>query len=129
MRHFDASGQLARSTSQAANWKGVSETDVNDPRRLAEALRELQARLAKLEAKTPPEAAEYVLDVGTAGAISSVYHGFDSAVRWTITHWSGPNVTYQLVEDSSSDRNYLNLRSYQAGRAVVRIEPSQHGVF
>lgn len=128
MRHYNLDGTVAKSTAYPASFIGISESDAKDPKRLSEVLRELQGRMGALESKGPPESIEYVLDVGAGGAITRVYHGLSSSIRWYITTWVGPAGAYILVQDESSDTNYLALRSYASGRIVLRIEPSQHGV-
>lgn len=127
-RSFDSRGTLRKGTPAPANRRGISRDEAADPSRLSEALRDIYDRLGVLEARAAPEATEYVLDVGTAGAITRLYHGFGSSVRWTVCHWSGPNASWALVQDDLSDPDYLVLRSYQAGRVVLRIEPSQFSV-
>ncbi len=117
-----------RGLSQAVS---IQDEDIKEPTRLAETIRQMMLRVNKLEAQQVPEATEFELVVGTAGALSELPHNFNTAVRWWVTSWlqasgvaypvSGPS----LAEDSTSTANTLFLRSYVAGRAVVRVEPSQ----
>lgn len=129
MRFFDLFGRLQRATRAKSVRKGVSERFVDDPNRLSELLSDLEARVAQLEAKELPEAVEFEVDVGTAGAPVQLNHNLDCPVRFFVTSWkSSTNNPPSLLLDTSSTTFMLVLRSYVAGRAIIRIEPSQFTV-
>lgn len=127
MRSYTLDGVLRTSTRSPAKTRGYNDQDIAQPSRLAEAFRDVQDRLAALEGKSGPEAAEYALVAGTAGARLTVYHGFGSPVRWWVTDVSSAVAGPSLVRDDTSDANTLVLRSYVSCSIVLRIEPSQHG--
>lgn len=130
MRFISKTGLVAkfrRFVSQASN---VQESDVKDTTKLADLLRSVMRRVSDVEARLPPEAVEFEVDCPATGTVS-ISHNFGTAVRWYVTTWTQTdNVAYpeagaELVQDATSSANTLVLRSYRAGRAVVRVEQSQ----
>lgn len=122
-------GKTRRSVAQSAS---VEDLDVKDPAKVGEALRQLTARLNKLEAAAQPEATEFEVDLLDTGALVELPHGFKTRqVRWTVVGWFckvggvSPVQPPNLVYDGSSTTTSLFLRSYVAGRAIIRVEPSQ----
>ena len=126
-------GKTRRGISQAASVHLHTDDDgkVKDLGELAKVLRQMTARVNKLEAALPPEATEFEVNVGSGGALVELFHNFKGPVRWWVTGWlqtsgsaypvSGP----LLAQDSSSTSTSLFLRSYLSGRAIIRVEPSQ----
>jgi len=122
-------GRTRRAVSQPAS---VQDLDVKDPAKIGEALRQLTVRLNKLEAQAAPEATEFEVDLPGTGALVELPHGFKTRqVRWTVVGWFcrvgsvSPAAQPNLVYDPSSTVTSLFLRSYQQGRAIIRVEPSQ----
>ena len=122
-------GKTRRAVSQAAS---VEDLDVKEPAKVGEALRQLTARLNKLEAAAPPEPTEFEVDLLDTGTLIELPHGFKTRqVRWSVVGWFckvggvSPVQPPNLVYDGSSTPTSLFLRSYVAGRAIVRVEPSQ----
>lgn len=116
-------GKARRNVTQAAS--------VSDEKDVVEQLRQTMLRLNKLEANTPPEAVEFEVVVSTAGALVELVHNFNCPVRWYVVAWGAasggglPAAGVSLVQDATSTVDTLFLRSYVAGKAVVRVEPSQ----
>lgn len=122
-------GKARRGLSQGLSI-GTDVDGKTSPGQLAEQLRQVMLRVNRLEAVAPPEPTEFEVAVSTAGALVSLRHSFGVPVRWWVTSWgtttagTPPVATHALVMDATSDSDTLVLRSYVAGRAVVRIEPS-----
>lgn len=125
MRFFDINGVLAKARRFVSISSSVSESDVTDPKKLAELLKNLVSQVGKLENKSTPEAVEYELDVSNGGTKVRIRHGFNSPVRFYVTHWSNSSGAPSLVWDTTSTPDLLVLKSYVSGRAIVRIEPVQ----
>ncbi len=135
MRFIDVSGTLARARRFVSFSQNVSEDEVQQPNKLAEILRAVLRRMSELEARTPPEGIEFEVEVGTLGALTTMQHNLNSGVRFTIVYWTKvragttyPTTAPILIADETSDLNKLVVRSYVAGRAVVRIEPTFKGI-
>jgi len=124
-----AIGKARRAISQTSS---VSEEDVKDTGKLAENLRQIVARVNKLEAALQPEATEFEVNLPDSGTLVELPHGFKTtSVRWTVVGWFSqaggvsPTEAPRLVYDSSSTALSLFLRSYIKGRAIIRVEPAQ----
>lgn len=134
MRFFDILGNLKGSRRFVSGAANVQDEEVKDPVKLAEILRNLMRRISDAESSISPEAQEYELEVGTAGLLTSINHNLNCSVRYTVVFWtktrSGgyPTAGPALVAQETSTDNTLDLRSYSAGRAIIRIEPSFKGV-
>ena len=135
MRFVGIDGTLAKARRFVSSALNVSEDEVSIPGKLAEILRQSLRRVAELEARTPPEAIEFEVEVGTLGALTTMRHGLNSGVRFSVVYWTKiragstyPTAAPVLIADETSDSNNLVLRSYVAGRAVIRIEPAFHGI-
>lgn len=122
-------GKARRAVSQPSS---IQDSDAKDPGKLAEALRQMMARINRLEAAASPEATEFEVDLLDTGALVELPHGFKTRqVRWSVVGWFcrvggvSPVQPPNLVYDPSSTPTSLFLRSYVAGRAIVRVEPSQ----
>lgn len=130
MRFVNVNGVLQKARRYVSGGGAVQEEEVKSPAKLAEILRQLQRRMADVEALTPPEPIEFEVNVAGGGAITSILHGFNSAVRWFVVQWTqvggtaGPIRGPQLVQDASSTSTTLSLRSYVPGKAIVRVEPA-----
>lgn len=135
MRFFNLSGELAKARRYVASAASVQEEEVKSPSKLAEILRLLMARVSKLEAVTAPEPVEFETEVPSAGSTVSLAHNLNSQVRFSIVFWTKvqagaayPTAAPVLIADETSTNDVLVLRSYVAGRAVVRIEPAFSGL-
>ena len=115
--------------------QGLSVSDPSqepDQAKLAETMRQVMVRVNKLEASTSPEGTEFEVNLGTGGGLVELFHNFKGPVRWFVVAWictTGtryPVRSPQIVQDSSSTSTSLFLRSYVAGRAVIRVESSQY---
>lgn len=106
-----------------------------DATKLAEQVRQVMLRVNKLEAAASPEGVEFEVNCLDTGALIELPHGFKTAaVRWTVVGWFSvlggvsPTGAPVLVYDGSSTTTSLFLRSYVAGRAVIRVERSQKAI-
>lgn len=97
-------------------------------------MRQLAARLNRLEAQFPTEPLEFEVVVGIAGATVQLFHDFNGPVRWYVTQWQSvsgqpsPVKAPQLVKSSLSTAKNLVLASYVAGRAIIRVELSRYDI-
>lgn len=132
MRFINVAGVVQRARRYVSRSGNVQDEDVKEPSKLAEVLRDILKRVTELEAHAPPEALEFEVDLGSIGAQTTLFHNFNSPIRWYVVTWcngaSTPVVGHSLVQDASSTSRALVLRSYVAGRAIVRIEPASAGV-
>jgi hypothetical protein len=129
LKFINLNGVMQRGRRFVSSAESVKETDVVDPSKLAETIRRLQARLADVESRTPPEAIEFELTVPAAGGLVTMTHNFNTPVRWYPVQWlpsspTAPAGGPELAHDSSSTLTDLTIRSYRAGRVVVRVEPA-----
>lgn len=128
MKFVSLTGVLQKARRYVSAGGAVQEEEVKNSAKLAEIIRQLQRRVADIEAVTPPEPLEFEVNVGIGGAITTIAHGLRSAVRWYVVQWTQvggaavPISAPQLVQDSSSTSTVLALRSYVAGKAIVRVE-------
>ena len=134
MRFVSLVNSVVGKTRQAvAQTASVQDLDVKDPENIGEQLRQLTARLNKLEAAAQPEATEFEVDLGDSGALVELPHSLKTRqVRWSVVGWFckvggvSPAAPPNLVYDPSSTPTSLFLRSYVAGRGIIRVEPSQN---
>ncbi len=127
-----AVGKARRAVAQAV---AVAMADEKaSPAEIARVIRQLGVRVNTLEAAAVQEATEFEVACSTAGALVSMRHGYTGPVRWYVVHWgkvpgvAAPTAAPILVYDDSSTTDILVLKSYTAGRAIVRVEPSFHFV-
>ncbi len=125
-------GKARRAVSQAASVHMQTDEDkAPNLGEVAKVLRQMMLRVNKLEAALGPEPTEFEVVVSTGGALVELVHNFNGPVRWWVTAWSGgptiagPVASHSLVQDTTSTSKVLFLRSYVAGKAVVRVELSQ----
>lgn len=123
-------GKSRRAVSQSTDFHHSD--DDTGPEETAKLLRQLVLRLNRLEAKSEPEAIEFDVLLNDTGSLVELPHNLKSTfIRWSVVGWFGvplgvsPIAPPVLVYDSSSTANSLFLRSFVAGRAIIRIEPSQ----
>jgi hypothetical protein len=123
---------IAKARRGITQTASVSADDLKDPGKQAEIIRQLMARINKLEAAAAPEATEFEVLVGDGGQLVELPHGFKStAVRWSVVGWfcvpagASPVDAPRLTYDPSSTLTSLFLRSYVKGRAIIRVEPAQ----
>lgn len=133
-RFFGTDGTLAAARRYVSGAFNVSDEEVKNDTKLAELLRNIMRRLSDAEALLPPDAIEFETEVSTAGATVSLSHNMNAAVRYHVVFWTKtatgayPTAAPVLVADELSDDNTLVLRSYVAGRAVIRVEHAFNGV-
>lgn len=126
-------GKVRRGVSQGLS-TGPDVDGKTSPSQLAEQLRQVMLRVNRLEAVAVREGIEFEVACSTAGALVSLCHGLSGPVRWWVVSWgttpagTPPVANYGLVMDATSDSDTLVLRSYVAGRAVIRIEPSVQNI-
>lgn len=129
MQFFDARGVAQKGRRQVSGQSqllGRSDVESN-PQRLVDVINALSKRVSELEARIPPEAIEFELDV-TATNTYVVVHGFPGSVRWYPTHWSQGVGVAEFVQVPNPTTGQLSLYSASTGKAVIRVEPSQFGV-
>ncbi len=128
MRFVTADGVVQKSKRFVGSGGAVQDEDVKNPAKLAEVIRQLQKRVEGLEVVTPPEPIEFEVNVGMGGAITTLYHNFNSPVRWYVVSWSPIDATAwptdhpRLVRSHTSTSQILFLRSYVPGKAIIRVE-------
>jgi hypothetical protein len=134
MRFFDVNGVLQKARRFVSGNGNVFDDDVKDQRKLAELLRSAFKRLTDIESTVGPEPTEFAVNVPSGGLIVELAHNMNGPVRFFTTYWlhqdnsTSPIYGPALVVDSTSDDNTLRLRSYVAGRAVIRVEQAQSGL-
>ncbi len=131
MRFVTIGGLIAKARRFLNSSASVHDDDVTEPKKLGEILRNIIRRVSDLESRVAPEAVEFEVAVSTAGALVSLNHGLSAPVRWWVTVWTRPvaagaypTTAPILVQDASTTPDILVLKSYTAGRAVVRVEPA-----
>jgi hypothetical protein len=128
MKFINVNGVLQRARRFVSGGGQVQEDEVRDPQKLAEIIRQMQRRLSELESVTPPEGQEFEVNVGSGGALTSIAHNVGGPVRWSVVCWTQvggtayPVAAPALVQDVTSTSKTLVLRSYVAGKAIVRVE-------
>ncbi len=128
MRFVNVNGVLQKARRFVSGAGSVQDEEVKSPQKLAELLRQMQKRISEIESVIPPEPIEFEVNVGSGGTITTISHNFNSAVRWYVVQWTQvggtayPVAAPRLVQDATSTSKVLALRSYTAGKAVVRVE-------
>lgn len=129
--------RLRRGVTQGLSFAPDTKTEdmEKDPGQVVEALRQVMVRVNKLEAAAQPEGVEFEVQLPDDGSLVELPHQFKTtAVRWYVVGWFcgsqlvSPNQQPVLVYDPSSTPTSLFLRSYVAGRAIIRVEQSQANV-
>ncbi len=126
-------GKARRGVTQGLS-AGPGADGKTNPAQLAEQVRQVMLRVNKLEALTPPEPTEFEVVVAAAGATVSLRHSFGGPVRWWVVYWgtpvggAAPAAGASLAMSNTSDNDTLVLRSYVAGRAIIRVEPSAQSI-
>lgn len=129
-RQVDINGNLVKARRSKAG-----SDRVDSPAELPQVIQKLSKRVSDLEASVGPSWTDFECTVSTAGATVSLAHGYSSPVRWYVVHWGAteagtvPTAAPALVMSNTSSTDTLVLKSYVAGKAVVRVEPSPHSVF
>lgn len=132
-KHFGSSGALGATRRPQA--KAQATPAAEDTEGVVKVLRRVSKRLEELDLKTEGIQGwtDFEVDVSTAGATVSLMHNYGTPVRWYVVHWgkttsTTPTAAPALVMDSTSTVNILTLKSYVAGKAIVRVEPSPYPV-
>lgn len=134
MKTVYSDGRIGKARRQIAVPTNVQKEDVEDKGRLADLLRKLSQRVAELEANRQPNTVDMETDVSNLGSTVTLRHNLGGPVRywpvlWTKTAAGGyPSTGPILVMDETSDDDNLVLKSYVAGRVVLRIESSNNGI-
>lgn len=134
MKLITASGVIARARRFLSSQGSVDNPENASPDQLAKTIRLMSQRISELEARIGPEAVDFEVNLGTGGALTSILHRFSSPVRWWVVTWlQKDGVAYpvdnpSIVQDATSTNDILVLRSYNAGRAIIRVEPASAGV-
>ena len=107
-----------RFVSRAAS---IHDDDVKEPSRLADILRKVSGRVSDLEARTPPSATEFEVDL-TTGSPVRLEHGFKGPVRWYVTSWktsqTGTQTPTITVSEKTMDDPW-QLNSHVVYRATA----------
>jgi hypothetical protein len=110
--------------SKAQPDEQVSESDVQDPSKLARLLTRILSLLAGLLRSHKPRRTLFVnMTVDATG--TTVYrlpHKFGGAVTWTVAGWRDGATGWGLVEESSTDKDTLCLVSFVAGNVDILVE-------
>lgn len=134
MRFFGIDGTLAKARRYVSGASNVQDEEVKDPVKLAEILRGLMKRITEAEAHIPPEGLEFEVEIPNIGAPFDLQHNFNGPVRYWVVYWTAdragtaPSTAPILVVNPVSDDNTLTLNSYNAGRAIIRVEPAFKGI-
>lgn len=143
MKSINLYGVSVQSRREISSTDHIQESEVTDVGRLTSIIRDLSRRITALEAELPSSSTqpvEFEVNVGNAGAVTTLQHNFNSAVRYYVVQWgrqvnssgvpqSAPTNPCTLVVDPTSDKNNLKLKSYVSGKAVIRVEPSKAATF
>jgi hypothetical protein len=125
---------VARGRRQVSQATSIHDDEVKTPSGIAAALRDVMSRLSDLESDAPEQTAEFERDVSAGGATVKLYHGFGKPVRYWVTYWTRvpggayPTTAPILVAQADSTDNELSLKSYVAGRAIIRVEANPAGI-
>lgn len=122
---ISASGAVKQLDGKAQPDQIVTESDVQQPRKLARLLSDLLKDIAALKRRAYPRRIDFEDIVVDATGVTAIpmRHGFNGRVRWWPVDWravgtSGP----QLNRGSATDANTLVLVSYAAGTVTIRVE-------
>ena len=120
MKFVDVDGVIAKTRRLPASSDNLSETDVQDARKLTEVLRTTMRRVSSLEAVATPEATEFEVNM-QAGTPVYLQHGFGVPVRFIVTSWKAtapqtPNQVLSWVDRSwSVGTNGMIAGNYTVG--------------
>jgi hypothetical protein len=134
VRFINRFGLLAKDRRSVAQATTFQEEEVKDAIKLTEIIRGLSRRIAELEIRATPDTVEFEVVVGSGGQSVHLTHNLNSQVRWYVVYWtrapgaSQPVKTMELVGQLDSTKQVLHLKSYTAGRAVIRVEASPSGI-
>jgi hypothetical protein len=135
VRFYDIGGRLGRDRRSVSRTASVSPEDVKDVTKLAEIIRQMSVRIQELEARLPPEAVEFEMDItGTASSPTdySIHHNTGTPIRYYVTQWSNssapPSIAPAIVRQITSTLDRFDFKSHSEGRMVIRIEPSPYEV-
>ena len=104
----------------------VTETDAQDPAKVARHLSRALKLIAELRRRANPRRTDFegvIVDMG--GLAVSLQHNFGGRIRWWPVGWQSASATVapSLVEDTTSTTDStLVLRSYAPGTVTIRIE-------
>lgn len=128
MKFYNAARQIVRGTRNVSGTDNLREEDLKEPRKIVDLIRSILVRIAGLEAKSAPEASEFVF-TSVAGQSFTINHNYGCNVRYYLVHWESPiNQQTALRYQSTSTPNQLVLLASASGTGILRIEPSQYGI-
>lgn len=134
MRFVNGAGTVVKARRAVYGGGATQALRADTPEQLSAVLAELMSRVSDLEAQAGDEATEFEKDVGAGGAAVKLYHGFGKPVRYYVTYWTRsvggayPTTAPILVAQADSTSDELSLKSYVAGRAIIRVEAAQAGI-
>lgn len=125
-----AIGKARRYISAPVSIHDKSDLADESPQELAKTLRLIMLRVNKLEASIAPEGTEFEVDVPAGGAQVNLFHNYKGPVRWYLVSWgngaSAPTTSPIILVSPLSTPTNLVLLSTVAGRAIIRVEPTQN---
>lgn len=89
MRFFDVSGVLQKARRFVNGGTSIQDSELSKPDRMVSVLRELLTRTTNIEAKVPPDAVEFEVNLPGAGALINLQHNLGSPVRYYVTALCG----------------------------------------
>ncbi len=122
---FSGDGKVTQLDARAGAREVVTESDVQDPSKLAKLLTRILADVASLTRAWRPARLDFEdVAVSTAGAAVPLQHNMNGRVRWWVVGWQcTTNVAPILREDTTNTTaSTLVLLSYVAGTATIRVE-------
>lgn len=103
--------------------EGITDAMVKDPKALARFLSRLLRNVYRLMRLWRPRSLDFedkAVDA-TGTTVYSLPHNFGGRVRWYVVDWTG-SAAYALSKSTSTTDNTLELVSYVAGTATIRVE-------
>lgn len=134
MRFITKAGAMVKGRRAVSQSSSIHPEEVKTPEGIAAAFRDTMTRLSDLESAGVPDALEFEKNVGSGGAAVKLFHGFGGPVRYWVTYWTRqvggayPTTAPILVAQADSTADELSLKSYVAGRAIIRVEASPVGI-
>lgn len=121
---FPKHGKPRQLDKPAVAAKPLTETEVQDPKRLTEFLNRMKEDLSALGRRWDPQVIEFEgVTCRAGGARVRLSHGFGGAARYVVRDWRSPAglVPSLHLDADASDAKTLVLRSYVAGEATIAV--------